>query len=69
MQSALKNASVVEEKLAVELEKGSIVGPLSLDQFPQVNVSRFGVIPNSHQHGKWRLIVNLSHPKGRSVND
>ena len=69
MQSALKNAPVVEEKLAVELEKGRIVGPLSLDQFPQVHVSRFGVIPKNHQPGKWRLIVDLSHPKGSSVND
>ncbi len=28
-----------------------------------------GVIPKSHQPGKWRLIVDLSHPKNRSVND
>ena len=69
MQSALKNAPVVEEKLAVELEKGRIVGPLSLDQFPQVHASRFGVIPKNHQPRKWRLIVDLSHPKGSSVND
>ena len=41
----------------------------ALDQFPQVHVSCFGVIPKNHQPGKWRLIVNLSHPKGSSVND
>jgi hypothetical protein len=27
------------------------------------------VIPKSHQPDKWRLIVDLSHPKGKSVND
>ena len=32
-------------------------------------MSRFGVIPKPHQPGKWRLIVDLSHPKGRSMND
>ena len=32
-------------------------------------VSRFGVIPIPHQPGKWRLIVDLSYPKGASVND
>ena len=35
----------------------------------QVHISRFGVIPKSHQPGKWQLIVDLSHPKGYSVND
>jgi hypothetical protein len=34
-----------------------------------VIVNRFGVIPKQHQQGKWRLIVDLSHPKGSSVND
>ena len=34
-----------------------------------VHVSRFGVIPKPHQKGKWRLITDLSSPKGSSVND
>lgn len=34
-----------------------------------VHVSRFGVIPKPHQPGKWRLITDLSSPKGSSVND
>jgi hypothetical protein len=34
-----------------------------------VHISRFGVIPKKHQPGKWRLIVDLSHPAGSSVND
>ena len=32
-------------------------------------VSRFGVIPKNHQPNKRRLIFDLSHPKGYSVND
>ena len=27
------------------------------------------MIPKQHQPGKWRLIVDLSHPKGASMND
>ena len=33
------------------------------------HVSRFGVIPKNHQPDIWRLIIDLSHPKGYSVND
>jgi hypothetical protein len=32
-------------------------------------VSSFGVIPKRHQPGKWQLILDLSSPQGRSVND
>ena len=32
-------------------------------------VSRFGLIPKKDQKDKWRLIQDLSHPEGRSIND
>ena len=32
-------------------------------------MNRFGVIPEGHNTGKWRLITDLSFPPGRSVND
>ena len=34
-----------------------------------MQISRVGVIPKGKQTGKWRLIVDLSHPEGGSVND
>ena len=34
-----------------------------------IQISRFGVIPKGDQPGKWRLIVDLSHPRGYCVND
>ena len=34
-----------------------------------MHINQFGAIPKSHQPGKWRLIVDLSHPEGKSVND
>ena len=69
MMSARQNPHVVEEYLAVEVEAGRVVGPVDPKSFPGVQVSPFGVIPKSHQPGKWRLIVDLSSPEGGSVND
>ena len=45
-----------------------MVGPLAAGSIP-LHINRFGVIPKPHQPGKWRLIVDLSHPAGQSVND
>ncbi len=33
------------------------------------HISPIGIIPKAHQPGKFRLIVDLSAPKGNSVND
>ena len=38
-------------------------------EVPNVHINRFGVIPKKHQPGKWRVITDLSYPKGSSVND
>ena len=67
MRSAEENPEVVEQYLAKECGLGRVVGPLEPDV--RIHVSRFGVIPKSHQPGKWRLIFDLSAPKGFSVND
>ena len=42
--------------------------PLDRSNFPHVQISPFEVIPKS-EPGKWRLILDLSSPKGDSVND
>ena len=46
-----------------------VAGPFTKAHLPGIQISRFGVIPKSHQKDKWRLIVDLSHPKSHSVND
>ena len=70
MRSALDNASVVQEYLDKEVTLGRIVGPVSPEMVPVgTQLSPFGVIPKSNQPGKWRLIVDLSSPGGRSGND
>ena len=58
---------VVDRYLEVKL--GRVIGPLVRSEYPEVHISRFGVIPKNHQPGKWRLIVDLSHPEGASIND
>ena len=69
MKSALENASVVDDYIAEEVKLGRVLGPVKPESLPPVQVNRIGVIPKSHQPGKWRLIVDLSHPAGSSVND
>ena len=69
MQSADNNPQVVRDYLDAELRRGVLQGPFLREEVPEVHLNRFGVIPKSSQPGKWRLIVDLSHPDGRSVND
>ena len=69
MKSATDNPEVIDEYLAKEVRLGRVVGPVAPGCVPDVHVSRFGVIPKNHQPGKWRLIVDLSHPSGASIND
>ena len=69
MKSATDNEVVIDRYLAKEVRLGRVIGPLDPEGFPGVNINRFGVIPKSHQPGKWRLIVDLSHPDKASVND
>ena len=69
MRSALANPQPVDEYLATELAAGRVVGPFTSEQVIGAQVSRFGVIPKHNQPNKWRLILDLSSPKGYSVND
>ncbi len=69
MQSALINPAPVAEYLRTELEAGRVLGPFQEQQASDIHTSSFGVIPKKHQPGKWRLILDLSRPSGKSVND
>ncbi len=69
MGSAEENRAVVDSYLAKERELGRVVGPFTEKACQGLQINRFGVIPKNNQPGKWRLIVDLSHPRGRSVND
>ena len=69
MRSAEENAQTVRDYLQAEKRRGFLLGPFCRSEVPTVHLSRFGVIPKSNRPGKWRLIVDLSHPEGKSVND
>ena len=69
LHSVSLHPEVVDEYIQNELSLGRISGPYPLSQCPEVHTSRFGVIPKNHQPNKWRLIIDLSHPQGNSIND
>ena len=58
---------MIDRYLAKEVELERVISLLESGSLPAAQISRFG--GDSHQPGKWRLIVDLSHPKGVSVND
>ena len=69
LEGALSHPDVVQHYLRTEVNMGRLIGPLDNAYKLVTHISRFGVIPKSHQPNKWRLIVDLSHPVGLSVND
>ena len=71
LQSAYDHKEVVEDYLDREEFLGRIqrITPEEQSSLKRRQISPFGVIPKRHKPDKWRLIVNLSSPEGRSVND
>ena len=69
LDTALQHKEVTSEYLQTEIDNKRVAGPFSREDTIGVQISRFGVIPKNHQPDKWRLIVDLSFPKGHSVND
>lgn len=69
IRSALLNPAPVRDYLAKECKASRVIGPVPLTFLPLCHVSRFGVIHKHCQPGKWRLILDLSFPPGRSIND
>ena len=70
MRSTEEAPEVVQAYLQAERDAGRIIGPIpDAPGGKLAHVSRFGLIPKPHQPGKWRLIVDLSHPTEHSVND
>ena len=66
--SAMLHPEVVAKYLEGEIEIARLVGPFQRGSLPQVHFSPFGVIPKKGQDS-WRLIVDLSSPRGSSIND
>ena len=70
LPSVSAHPEVVQQKLDQEVASGRRLGQFQPDELsPPVHVSRFGVIEKKHQQGKFRIIVDLSSPEGKSIND
>lgn len=69
MSSALTHPHVIEEYIEPQVGLGNILGPFQSSEFPEIHINRFGCIQKRHQPEKWRLITDLSFPKGQSVNE
>lgn len=71
LKSALEHPTVVKNYLSQEALQQAVLGPFAQQDIKHlgIHVSKFGVIPKKHTPGKWRLIVDLSSPEKRSVND
>lgn len=68
LPSAHEHPEVVDDYLGREVAENRVAGPFPLEGCVG-HISRFGVIPKSHQPDKWRLIFDLSSPDGHSVNE
>ena len=66
LEGAIQHPEVVDEYLDKEMILSRVAGPFTKAHLPGIQIS---IIPKSHQKDKWRLIVDLSHPKSHSVND
>ena len=65
--SATAHKSKVTEAIGKELERGHTAGPFRSPPFPINHISPIGAVEKSD--GSVRLIMDLSQPKERSVND
>ncbi len=67
--SCHSNPTAVQERLTAELASGHLLGPIDPSLLPAVHISPMGLVPKPHQPNKFRLIVDLSSPSNKSVND
>lgn len=67
MVSASENKDQLLGKLNKEIQLGRIVGPFDVPPFKNFHCSPIGVLPK--KQGGFRLITNLSAPRGNSINE
>lgn len=66
-KSALEHLDIVDEKIKKEMDKGRVKGPFDSHPFENFICSPIGLVPKK-ELGQFRLIHDLSYPKGASVN-
>lgn len=68
LKSALDLPEVVREKIFREIQEGRVAGPFLYPPFHNFRISPLGVVPKKEKDS-YRLIHQLSFPKGNSLND
>ena len=59
----------ISRYISEERAAGRMVGPLPESTAAYVHCSPIGLVPKGRDTGKWRMIVDLSYPQSRSVNE
>jgi len=67
LQGALQHPAVVDKYIDKELVFCRMVGPFEKYELPNIQISRFDVIPKHHQLDQWQLIIDLSYPKKTNI--
>ena len=65
-KSVTDNEQVFASKISKELSANRICGPFKVLPFPNLRVSPLGLIPK--RDGDYRVIHDLSYPKGQGIN-
>ena len=68
LKSASSHPDVVDKYLKEEVSLGRIKGPFPNQPFPIFRINPLGIVPKKTV-GKFRAILNLSAPPGKSVNE
>ena len=67
LKSTLLHPDAVTEALLKEVSIGHTAGPFSSLPLPTLQCSPLGLVPK--KDGSWRIIMDLSSPRGSSIND
>ena len=67
--SAFANEQVIDDRITAEVAAGRLLGPVPPQLAQCVHTSPLGLVPKAHQSDCWRMICDLSCPRGNSVND
>ena len=67
-KSASEYSNIVDTYIETEVAEGRIAGPFESQPFPSFRTNPLGIVPKKDS-GKFRSILNLSYPRGSSVND
>ena len=67
LPSATRHPAVIDAELVKECAADRVLGPFTVPPLPHLRCSGLGAVPK--KDGRWRMILHLSAPAGRSIND